>query len=230
MRIYEMRTYTAAPGKLDDLNARFRDHTTKLFEKHGMVNIGYWMPVENPENKLIYILAYPSRDAREKSWKEFLADPDWKAAQKASEANGPLLVKNGVHSVFMQPTDYTPAIAAAKPGAARLFELRTYTASTGKLDDLHARFRDHTMALFSKHGLMNFGYWTPTETKDGAGETLIYMVVHKDKDAAAASWKAFRDDPDWTKAKTASEVNGALTVKDGVKSVYMQPTDYSPTK
>src|SRR5256885_10431141 len=90
-RCYEMRTYYAAPGKLDDLHARFRDHTLKLFEKHGMVNLGYWMPAENPDNKLIYLLAFPSRDAQKKAWKEFGNDPEWKAAQKASEVNGRLV-------------------------------------------------------------------------------------------------------------------------------------------
>ena len=84
--------------------------------------------------------------------------------------------------------------------------------------------------LFAKHGMTNFGYFVPTEKKDGAGETLIYILAHKDKEASDASWKAFRADPDWVKAKADSEVNGPLTVKDGVKSVFMTPTDYSPTK
>ncbi len=227
-RFFEMRTYYAAPGKLDDLHARFRDHTMKLFEKHGMVNIGYWTPVENPDHKLIYLLAYPSREAREKSWKEFVADLDWQAAQKASEANGKLVMK--VESVYMTPADYSPMVTATKSDSPRLFELRTYHASPGKLDNLNARFRDHTAALFARHGIENFGYWVPTEKKYGAGETLIYIVTHKDKDAAAASWKAFREDADWVKAKSASETDGPLTVKDGVQSVYMVPTDYSPTK
>src|ERR1700751_4173888 len=87
-RIFEMRTYYAAPGKLDDLNKRFREHTTGLFEKHLITNIGYWMPVENPDSKLVYVLAYPSREARDASWKAFAADPDWKKAQAESEANG----------------------------------------------------------------------------------------------------------------------------------------------
>lgn len=227
-RCYEMRTYFAAPGKLGDLHARFRDHTMALFTKHGMVNIGYWTPLDNPGNKLIYILAYPSREAREKSWREFSADPEWQAVQKASEANGRLVLR--VDSVFMNATDYSPKIVAHGSDAPRLFELRTYHASPGKLDDLHARFRDHTMALFTKHGLSNYGYWTPTEKKNGAGETLIYILAHKDKESAAASWKAFREDPDWIKAKAASETDGPLTVKDGVQSVYMVPTDYSPTR
>ena len=75
--VYELRTYYAAPGKLDDLNARFRNHTMKIFEKHGMRNIGYWMPLDNPDHKLIYMLSFPSREAAKKSWREFFADPEW---------------------------------------------------------------------------------------------------------------------------------------------------------
>src|SRR5882724_1624461 len=90
---YELRTYYAAPGKLDDLNKRFREHTLKIFENHGMQNIGYWMPIDNPDNKLIYMIAHASREAAAKSWKEFGADPEWKEAAKASEANGRLVTK-----------------------------------------------------------------------------------------------------------------------------------------
>src|SRR5690349_10137543 len=97
-RCFELRTYSAAPGKLDALQSRFREHTIHLFEKHGMQNIGYWVPIDNPDNKLIYILAFPSRDAAKKSWKEFFADPDWQKVQKASEASGKLVTN--VDSVF----------------------------------------------------------------------------------------------------------------------------------
>src|SRR5262249_24034490 len=76
-RLFEMRTYYAAPGTLDVLPARFWDPTLKLFEKHGMTNIGYWVPADNPDNKLIYVLAFPDRDARDKAFKSFGADPDW---------------------------------------------------------------------------------------------------------------------------------------------------------
>ncbi|MEO6742297.1 MAG: NIPSNAP family protein, partial [Chthoniobacteraceae bacterium] len=92
-RCFEMRTYYAAPGKLDDLHARFRDHTTKLFAKHGIVNIGYWVPLENPDNKLVYVVAHPSRDEGAAAWKAFASDPDWKTAQQASEVNGKLVTK-----------------------------------------------------------------------------------------------------------------------------------------
>jgi hypothetical protein len=227
-RFFELRTYYAAPGKLDALLARFRDHTTALFEKHGMVNIGYWVPLTNTENQLIYLMAYPSREAREKSWKEFGADPDWKAAAKESELNGKLV--NRADSVFLTPTDYSPSVKVEASGARRVFELRTYHASSGKLDALHARFRDHTVALFQKHGMGQLGYFVPTEKKDGAGETLIYILSHASREASEQSFKDFRNDPEWTKAKAASEADGPLTIKDGVKSVLMTPTDFSPTK
>ena len=107
-RFFEMRTYYAAPGKMEALHARFRDHTNKLFVKHGITLIGYWNPVEGSgtPNTLVYILAYPSKDAREKSWKEFMADPDWVKAKAESEVNGKLVDK--VDSVFLKPTDYSP--------------------------------------------------------------------------------------------------------------------------
>jgi hypothetical protein len=107
-RLFEMRTYYTNPGKMPALHARFRDHTTKLFEKHGMTNIGYWSPTtgDNAENTLVYILAYPSKEAREKSWKEFLEDPEWKKVKSESEKDG-VLVGRPVVSVFMTPTEYS---------------------------------------------------------------------------------------------------------------------------
>ncbi len=227
-RFFEMRTYYAAPGKLDDLLARFRNHTTALFEKHGMVNIGYWTPLTNSDNKLIYLLAYPGREARATAWKEFGADPAWQAVVKESERNGKLLAK--VESVFLTATDFSPVVTPGQSSPPRVFELRTYRAAPGKLEALLARFRDHTRGLFARHGMTQFGYWTPTETKDGAGETLIYILAHKSPEACEAAFKAFRADPDWVKAKADSEVDGPLTVSDGVKSVLMVPTDFSPAK
>jgi hypothetical protein len=228
IRCFELRVYTAADGKLDDLHKRFREHTCKLFEKHGMTNIGYWVPLENTENKLYYILAYPSREAREKSWKEFMADPDWQAAYKASEKNGRLVTH--FDSKFLHATDFSPAIKVEADSTPRTFELRTYTAIPGNLAALHARFRDHTMALFSKHGMTNIVYWSLDSDQKDTGDTLIYLLAHKSKDARDASFKTFQADPDWIAAKSASEKNGPLTAKDGVKSLLLKATDYSPMK
>ena len=107
-RFFEIRTYIAAPGKLDALNARFRNPTNKLFVKHGMELIGYWTPAEGAaaENTLIYILAYPDKDAREKSWKAFQADPEWQRVRTETEANGKLVEK--AEPLFLKPTDYSP--------------------------------------------------------------------------------------------------------------------------
>jgi len=109
-RVFEMRTYYAAPGKLEELQARFRDHTLKLFEKHGMTNVGYWVPVDEKTgqptgNTLVYILAFPSFEARTKAWDGFRADPAWTAVRNESEKNGKLLEK--IDSVFLKATDYS---------------------------------------------------------------------------------------------------------------------------
>jgi hypothetical protein len=108
-RIFEMRTYTASPGKIQALHSRFRDHTCKLFEKHGMTNLGYWQQIsgDNAENTLVYILAYPTKEARDASWKAFQADEEWKKVKADSEKDGtPLAAK--VVSIFLSPTDYSP--------------------------------------------------------------------------------------------------------------------------
>jgi hypothetical protein len=106
-RVFELRTYTCNEGKLPDLQKRFREHTTSIFEKHGMTNIGYWVPQdERQKNTLIYIIAHASRDAAKKNWADFRADPEWVKVSTASEVNGKIVAK--VESVFMDPTDYSP--------------------------------------------------------------------------------------------------------------------------
>jgi hypothetical protein len=106
-RVFEMRTYTALDGRLDALQKRFREHTVKLFEKHGMTNIGYWVPQDpaRSKNTLIYILAHKSREAAEKSWAAFRVDPEWIKARNASEADGKIVDK--IEAVFMTGTDYS---------------------------------------------------------------------------------------------------------------------------
>ena len=110
--LYELRVYHPHPGKLDALNARFREHTLGLFEKHGMRNVAYWIEQptpESPDGKVIYVLAFPSREARDAGWQAFVADPEWQAVQAASEAGGKLVAR--VDSTFMSLADYSPLIA-----------------------------------------------------------------------------------------------------------------------
>jgi hypothetical protein len=236
-RCVEMRTYYAAEGKLDALHKRFRDHTCKLFAKHGIENLGYFVPLgDNPERKLVFFIAYPSRAERDARWNAFFNDPDWQKAYKASEVNGKLVTK--AETVYLTATDYS---LAAKPENVgnRIFELRTYITEPGRLPNLNARFRDHTVELFAKHGITNLPYWTPHADQKGAvnppdpANTLIYLLAHKDEAARQASFGAFGKDPDWQAARKASEekAGGSLTVKTGgVKFVLLKPTDYSPWK
>ena len=109
--VYELRVYHAAPGKLGELLARFREHTTKLFEKHGIKNVAYWTPVDEPErdNMLIYILQHPSREAATANWKAFQSDPEWQSVRDKSEANGKIVEK--VDSTFLVPTDFSPKLS-----------------------------------------------------------------------------------------------------------------------
>lgn len=107
----------------------------------------------------------------------------------------------------------------------RLYELRTYTTLPGRLPALHARFKNHTMKLFEKHGMRNEMYWVPTDEKL-KDNTLIYIVSHNDADAAKKSWDAFRNDPDWHVARDESEKDGKIVAK--VEQVYMTLVDYSP--
>lgn len=228
--VYELRTYYAAEGKLDALHARFRDHTCKFFEKHGIKNVGYWVPLENPDNKLIYLLEYPSREAAQASWKAFGADAAWQKAKAESEKDGKLVAK--VESAYLAPTDYSPQLKIENVGD-RVFELRTYVTTPNNLDDLDARFRDHTIKLFAKHGMNNLVYFHLLPDQKGAENTLVYFLAHKDKDVAAKSFGAFREDPTWIAARKASEekAGGSLTVaEDGVKSEFLKPVDYSPLK
>lgn len=106
-RVFEIRTYTTEPGKLPDLLKRFRDHTTQLFEKHGMTNIGYWIPADEPRSQdtLVYLLAHDSRAAADKSWAGFRSDPVWIKTRDASEVPGKIVTK--VESVFVMPTDFS---------------------------------------------------------------------------------------------------------------------------
>jgi hypothetical protein len=107
-KVFEMRTYTSPEGRLDDLLARFRNDTMRIFAKHGMQNVGYWVPVDAPAsaNTLVYILAHDSRDAATKSWAAFRADPEWKAVTDRTQANGPIVAN--VQSVFLEATDFSP--------------------------------------------------------------------------------------------------------------------------
>ncbi len=220
-RYFEMRIYYCEPGKLPDLLNRFRNHTTKLFERHGMTNIGYWTPNQNDKNALYYVLAYPSKEARDASWKAFGADPEWKTVREESEKNGKIVAK--VESIFMNATDFSPKIKENIKNSERVFELRVYTATPNNIDNVLARFRNYTLKLFKKHGIENIAYWKTIE-KDGQAK-LLYVIGHPSEAGAKAAFDAFRVDPKWIKVRDESEKNGKIVEK--VESMFMTATDFS---
>jgi hypothetical protein len=107
-KVFEIRTYHTLPGRLDALQKRFRDHTLKMFEKHGMTNVGYWVPQDSPakETTLIYVISHASRDAAKANWAAFIADPEWKKIAADSQVDGKIIDR--IESVYMDATDYSP--------------------------------------------------------------------------------------------------------------------------
>jgi hypothetical protein len=228
--VYELRTYTAAPNRLDDVLARFRDHTLSLFARHGITSVAYWVPLDAKDGageKLIYLLQHPSREEAARNWAAFRVDPDWQAVVRASEAHGKIVLKT--ESLFLAPADYSPEVAVeAGPGAPRTFELRIYTTPEGKLPALDSRFRSPERSYFVRHGMMEVGYFHPLDAAQGAGHTLVYLLAHASRAAATASWAAFRADPDWIALKAETEKSGSLTTK--TESIFLAPTAFSPLR
>lgn len=220
-RCYELRVYYCEAGKLPDLLNRFRNHTTQLFEKHGMTNVGYWTPIHNEQNALYYVLSFPSREAREKAWAAFGADPEWQTVKAKSEENGKIIAK--IESTILKTTDFSPKVKKSNKGN-RVFELRTYTSPAGKSPNIQARFRNHTMKLFEKQGMKNMAYWT-TVDNNGAEPKLVYLLAHKSEAEGKASFDRFVKDPEWIKVRDDSEKNGKIIEK--IESVYLEATDFS---
>ncbi|ADQ17539.1 NIPSNAP family protein [Leadbetterella byssophila] len=216
---YELRVYHCNEGKLETLLTRFRDHTTKLFEKHGMRNEGYWIPAQGNEQVLYYILSYPSKEDREASWKGFMADPVWQEVARKSEENGKII--NKIDSYFMTENKDLSRNQFSLPSNG-IFELRIYDILPDQYARIVKRFKDHTQSLFEKQGMINMMYY------DTEKNELLYLLSHTSLEAAEKAWKGFRSDPAWLKVKDDSEKPGPI-VKE-VHSIFLKPTDFSAIK
>jgi hypothetical protein len=223
---FEMRTYTAHEGKRPDLIKRFQDHTLKLFKKNGIENIAYMIPNDESDNRLVFIIGYPDEASRDRLWNQFANSPEWQAAFKASEANGPL-VKEVQQTFMTKAPELNPKKFKSKKNETRVFELRTYHLHPGRVDAINARFRDHTQALFEKHGMTNATYWYTVE-KGGEQTKLVYLLAHKDEATGKESFKKFGADPAWIFVRDASEEDGKIVQK--VESLYMKTLPFSPMK
>jgi NIPSNAP len=226
-KVYELRIYHCEPGRLDALLARFRNYTTGLFEKHGMKNVGYWVPTVEGSNDLYYILEYPNMAAREASWKAFMDDPKWKEVWAESEKTGKIVAK--IESIFMHmhPELTKKLKYKSKEDNEMLFEYRRYYLLPERYPNIVARFKDHTRKLIEKQGMKNLVYFE-THEKEGVQPTLLYFLVHKNAASAKASWDNFGESEEWKKIRDASEVDGKIVEK--VEAVYMKGTDFSKIK
>lgn len=234
-KLYELRIYTTHPGKLPDLHARFRDHTMKLFEKHGMENIIYWTVSqgtkedgEDKDNMLVYVIAHKDEASKDASWKAFISDPQWKAVAAKSEENGKILAKPP-QAILMRETDFSASDEPANDGTdavARLWELRQYNDGPERVPHTVDRFGSGEKELFTKHGMETVKFWTATDNS-----AFIYLLAHKDKAAADTSWKGFfADFRGFMDEYRASHPNLPKGRGNGNEVRFLVPTDYSPRK
>jgi hypothetical protein len=225
-KVYELRTYYASPGKLDDLHARFRTHTVKLYERHGITSVGYWVPADNRENKLVCLVAHPTEAARRTAWARLAADPEWIRVQRISERDGKLV--DAIADKLLTPAEVTALTATAAPDAEpRVFELRTYTTAPGKLSQLTAEVRVDGKRMSERTGATPVASWTPTAGQKGADTTLVALVAYQpvDRDRSLISMRS-----NLAAAATGIALVGGVEAKEPDLSVVLVPTDYSPLK
>lgn len=221
-RCYELRTYTAADGKLDDLNRRFRKYSRIVFSRYRMARLGFWIPLDNPENHFTYILSYADCEDRDPAWEQFQADSLWQRVTKITTHEGDLVTN--VDNRMMKATGFSPPIGPSAREHGRVFELRTYTTTPGKRDELLARFRDHTMEIFERHGMHDVAYWLPQDNEN----QLVYLLAFPSRFARNEAWREFDMDPEWQRVYEASREDGPLV--QNVESILLRPTDYSPLR
>jgi hypothetical protein len=227
--VYELRIYVAAKDRFQHLLRRFRDHTDRIFKRHGIEPVGYWVPTDGPpirKRTFVYILKHPSRYAAWQNWLHFSKDREWRAVLDRPEFRGLLIAKP--ESIFMTANDYSAAAKNAIEKRGGIYELRTYTTDAGKLPHLNNRFSDHTTRIFNKHGINNVAYWTPFD-KPESNNQLIYLIHHASRKQADTNWKAFSSDPEWQKIARESQLDGKLLVKPPER-IYLKATDFSPLK
>ena len=215
--LYELRLYDATPGNLPGVNDRFGNHVVGFFKKYGIGILGFWTEEIGTSNRLTFILSYDDMGDRERKWREFASDPDWRKVQAETEAGGPLAAT--VQNTFMRLTSYSPEPKIS----SNLQELRIYDAVPGKLQALHDRFANHTTGFFKKYDIDVIGYWTD---EIGVSNRLTYLVGHESLAKREENWRAFSADQDWHKVVAESHRDGVLVRQS--RNIILRPTSYSP--
>jgi hypothetical protein len=226
----------------------------KTLAKHELKLLAVWVPTNAGDERVLSLIGHKDAADAAANWKSMGEDADWKAA--VAKANEPEKLAVGVSHFYMTLNDYSPALSMESAGE-RVFELRTYIATPNNLTALNNRFKNHTIELFKKHGMTNVGYFTLSDQEEATctallkalagkgqekaevaenepakGHALVYFISHKSEEAAKESFGKFRVDEDWKKALKDSEAGagGPLTVKQGVKSLFLKTVDFSPLK
>lgn len=236
-KLYELRIYVTNPGKLEDLHNRFRNHTCKLFEKHGMENIIYWDVVEGDKtdgerakNMLVYFIAHKDEAARDASWKAFIADPEWQAAAKKSEENGKILAEAPI-AILMRDVAFSPAdeeVNRDSDAEPRLFELRHYNDGPARVPFTVDRFGSGEVEIFQEAGMQTLKFWRTTDDK-----SFIYLLAHKDREASKKSWATFMKNFRGFMQKyneSGKTPPADAPASSGMEIRFLKPTDYSPRK
>lgn len=230
--LHDLRVYQAAPGKIDALHARLRDHQIPLLQQHGIGTQGVFTPAgENPDQRVYLLTTAEGLQGMEEGWAGLREDPTWLEVVAETEKDGPLVARESHQRLVT--TSWSPVFPPEKSAKPQVFELRTYSCpDPSKHTALMRRFHNHTMKLFEKHGMQNVVYWVPDEQPESR-QRLVYMLAHDSEEAAKESFAAFRKDPDWIAAKEASETmaGGSLTNREkGVVSEFLVATEYSPLR
>jgi len=172
-RVYELRTYFASPGKLDDLHNRFKNHLLGFHEKHGITNIGYWVPTDNPKRMIVALVSYPSMEARDRSWSRLSADREWIQARRESEENGRIL--DAIREEVLSADEATDVMTLAM-NEGRGFEIHRFTAESGQGETVKARVREELNDEFGK-SQVTVRFFTPTGEGNRTATTLLAFIV-----------------------------------------------------
>lgn len=224
---FDLRIYTVTSNKMDGVLERFRDTVEPVRRKHGITTVGYWTaPGTTNGGTFAYLMAATSKGELQRQEKEFGADPDFKNGYAASN------VKHGktVDRIVSLPlrVDATARFDFTSAKAARAFELRIYSVLPGKLDAFRARWRDHAVPIYERHGLHSLGWWV-AEQKDAAGnDQFVCLLAGESLDAIQKSITDFHADPEWQRVVQETEQDGKL--RSRVEALKLTPTTFSPLK
>ncbi|MDX1951731.1 MAG: NIPSNAP family protein [Verrucomicrobiota bacterium] len=222
----EFRLYQVVPGKLEAVLERFRDKIEPLYKKHQIRALGYWTNVLTPEKPIfLYLLSDSSQESLASKMKAFAEDPEFKKAYaESTQKHGPTVEK--IETFKVNPLDLPAEAAPNSIQMSRTFEFRHYIVTPGRMNDYIQNYKEHRTALFSKHGLSNYGYWQSADP--GQPDSFFMMLTHTSVDAINKAKAAYHADPAWNEAVKPLDKAGPPT--KSVVSIMLKAVDFSPVK